>query len=56
VLIVVMSALSVPYHRARDIKEDAATSPLAQARPMVMLVVGVVGLIALFFLMLFKPL
>jgi hypothetical protein len=55
-LIVVMSALSVPYHRARDIKEDTASaSPLAKARPMVMLWVGVAGLVALVFLMVFKP-
>jgi hypothetical protein len=56
VVLVVMSALSVPYHRARAVKEDAvADSPLTRSRPMALLLTGVVGLIALLFLMVFKP-
>ena len=57
--IVVMSANSVPYHKARD---AAAKNPmgeieseLKQARPLLLIVVGSVGLVALFFLMVFKP-
>jgi len=56
VVLVVMSALSVPYHRARAVKEDAvADSPLTHSRPMALLLTGVVGLIALLVLMVFKP-
>jgi uncharacterized membrane protein len=55
-VIIVMSALSVPYHRARAVKEDTvADSPLAHSRPMALLLTGVVALIALLFLMVFKP-
>ena len=57
---VVMSALSVPYHRARQVKADqsadaAPDTPLARTRPVALLLTGVVGLIALLFLMVFKP-
>jgi hypothetical protein len=53
---IVMGALSVPYHRARAVKEDGvADSPLARSRPMAILLTGVVALIALFFLMVVKP-
>jgi len=55
-VLIVMSALSVPYHQARSLKEDAvAESPLARSRPMALLLTGVVALIALFFLMVVKP-
>ena len=55
-VLIVMSALSVPYHQARALKEDAvADSPLARSRPMALLLTGVVALIALFFLMVVKP-
>jgi heme/copper-type cytochrome/quinol oxidase subunit 2 len=55
-VLIVMGALSVPYHQARAWKEDAvAESPLARSRPMALLLTGVVALIALFFLMVVKP-
>lgn len=56
VVLVVMGALSVPYHRARSVKDGAgADSPLARSRPMALLLTGVVALVALFFLMVAKP-
>jgi uncharacterized membrane protein len=55
-VLIVMSALSVPYHQARALKEGTvAESPLARSRPMALLLTGVVALIALFFLMVVKP-
>jgi len=55
-VLIVMGALSVPYHGARAVKEDAvADSPLARSRPMALLLTGVVALIALLFLMVVKP-
>jgi hypothetical protein len=59
VVIVVMSAMSVPYHKARDAAN--ATPPadlepvLKRARPVELAVVGAIGLLILFFLMVFKP-
>jgi len=57
--IVVMSAQSVPYHKAR---EAAAKNPageieteLKSARPVVLAAIGGVALLVLFFLMVFKP-
>jgi hypothetical protein len=59
VLIAVMSALSVPYHKARDAanaKPPAELEPaLKPARPIELAVVGTIGLLILFFLMVFKP-
>ena len=56
---VIMGALSVPYHTARDAAK--ATPPadlepaLKRARPIELGVVGAIGLLVLFFLMVFKP-
>jgi uncharacterized membrane protein len=56
VLFVVMAALSVPYHQARDAKEDGVLdSTLGRARPIVISLVGAFALLALIFLMVFKP-
>ncbi|MEP7105884.1 MAG: DUF2269 family protein [Chloroflexota bacterium] len=54
---VAMSALSVPYHKARDAREDdsALASELARTRPMALSWVGSAGLLALILLMVFKP-
>ena len=58
-VIVVMSALSVPYHTSRDALRDnkagEVDEKLKRARPLVLTSVGVIGLLALFFLMIFKP-
>jgi Predicted integral membrane protein (DUF2269) len=58
-VIVVMSAMSVPYHKARDAanaKPPADMEPmLKRARPLELAVVGAIGLLILFFLMVFKP-
>ena len=58
--LVVMGALSVPYHRTRealDKKESASDVEmrLKAARPVVLAASGSVGLVILFFLMVFKP-
>ena len=55
-----MSAQSVPYHKARDAAggskpEGELEVELKRARPVVMAVVGSVGLVILIFLMVFKP-
>jgi Predicted integral membrane protein (DUF2269) len=59
VVIVVMSAMSVPYHKARDAanaKPPTDLEPaLKRARPIELAVVGIIGLLILFFLMVFKP-
>ena len=56
VLFVVMGALSVPYHQARDAKDDGVLdSTLGQARPIAISLVGAIALLALIFLMVFKP-
>jgi hypothetical protein len=57
---VAMSAQSVPYHKARDLvgkskPEGELESELKHARPVVMAVIGSVGLVILIFLMVFKP-
>jgi hypothetical protein len=56
---VAMSAQSVPYHKARDVVAKKAVgeieTELKRARPVVLAVVGTVGLVALLFLMVFKP-
>ena len=58
-VIVIMSAMSVPYHKARDAanaKPPAEIEPmLSRARPLELAVVGAIGLLILFFLMVFKP-
>ena len=58
-LMVAMSAMSVPYHGARDAvkaNQDAEIeSRLKAARPIALAVVGTVGLVLLIFLMVFKP-
>jgi hypothetical protein len=59
VVIGLMSALSVPYHKSRDAAN--ATPPkdlepeLKHARPIELAVIGTIGLLVLFFLMVFKP-
>jgi hypothetical protein len=57
--IVIMSANSVPYHKAREaaakIPMGAIEAELTKARPLVLAAVGGVGLLVLFFLMVFKP-
>jgi hypothetical protein len=60
VVMVVMSALSVPYHKARDaVRENQPTgelvSRLQRARPIELAGIGAAGLFVLFFLMVFKP-
>ena len=57
VLFGVMGALSVPYHRARDAKEDDAAleAVLGRARPVIVTWAGAIGLLGLIFLMVFKP-
>jgi len=59
VVIVAMSAMSVPYHKARDAANaKPPTDPepqLKRARPIELAVVGTIGLLILFFLMVFKP-
>ena len=57
VLFAAMGALSVPYHKARDAKDDDSVldSSLGGARPMVVSTIGAIGLLALIFLMVFKP-
>ena len=57
VLFAVMGALSVPYHRARDAKEDDAAleATLGRARPVIVTWAGAIGLLGLIFLMVFKP-
>jgi hypothetical protein len=58
-VIVAMFAMSVPYHKARDAAN--ATPPtdlepmLKGARPLELAAVGTIGLLILFFLMVFKP-
>jgi hypothetical protein len=57
---VAMSAQSVPYHKAREAvggskPEGELESQLKHARPVVMAVIGSVGLVILIFLMVFKP-
>jgi hypothetical protein len=58
-VIVIMSAMSVPYHKARDAanaKPPQDLEPvLKPARPIELAVVGTIGLLVLFFLMVFKP-
>jgi len=58
--LVVMGALSVPYHRTRDAlakKESGGDveNRLKQARPAALAAVGTLALVILFFLMVFKP-
>ena len=57
--IVIMSAMSVPYHKARDAanaKPPTEIEPmLKRARPLELAMVGTIGLLILFFLMVFKP-
>jgi Predicted integral membrane protein (DUF2269) len=59
VVIVAMSAMSLPYHKARDAanaKPPTDLEPvLNRARPIELAVVGTIGLVILFFLMVFKP-
>jgi hypothetical protein len=57
--IVVMSAMSVPYHRAREVLGDGQTAELdtrlRRARPIELAGIGTVALLILFYLMVFKP-
>ena len=57
--IAVMSFLSVPYHRSREVLGPDQTAELdtrlSRARPMALAGVGTVALVILFFLMVFKP-
>lgn len=59
VVFVIMSALSVPYHKARDAanaKPSTDLEPaLKTARPIELAAVGTIGLLVLFFLMVVKP-
>jgi Predicted integral membrane protein (DUF2269) len=59
VVTVVMSALSVPYHKARDAANAKPPADLERvlkpARPIELAVVGTIGLLVLFFLMVLKP-
>jgi hypothetical protein len=55
-----MGAQSVPYHKAREAiggtkPEGSLEVELKRARPVVMAVIGTVGLVVLIFLMVFKP-
>jgi hypothetical protein len=57
--IVIMSANSVPYHKAREaagkVPMGAIEAELSKARPLLLAAVGGVGLVLLIFLMMFKP-
>jgi hypothetical protein len=57
--IVAMSAMSVPYHRAREVLGDwqavELETRLRRARPIELAGIGTVALLILFFLMVFKP-
>ena len=60
-LFVAMGALSVAYHRAREVDgekvpDSELLTRLEKARPVTVAVVGSVGLVALVFLMVLKPL
>src|SRR6267378_5276252 len=59
IVIVAMSAMSVPYHKARDAanaKPPTDLEPeLKRARPVELAAVGALGLLILFFVMVFKP-
>jgi hypothetical protein len=59
-VMVVMSALSVPYHKARDaVRDNKPTTEienlLERTRPLLLAGVGGIGLVVLIFLMVFKP-
>jgi hypothetical protein len=59
-VMVVMSAMSVPYHKSRDAVRDnkpgtEVDNLLASARPLVLAGIGGIGLLVLIFLMVFKP-
>jgi Predicted integral membrane protein (DUF2269) len=59
-VMVVMSAMSVPYHGARDaVRDNKPTteldSLLKRARPLALAWIGGIGLLVLIFLMVFKP-
>lgn len=60
VLSVAMGAMSGAYHKARESKDVSQADPpadvvLPRTRPLALLVVGVIGLVAILFLMVFKP-
>jgi hypothetical protein len=58
VLFGLMSFVSVPYHRARDSAkegESALAQRLDRTRPLMGVWIGAVGILALLFLMVFKP-
>ena len=61
VLVVVfglMSFVSIPYHRARDSAKEgdsALAQRLERTRPLLGVWIGAVGILALLFLMVFKP-
>jgi protoporphyrinogen IX oxidase len=55
-LFVLMGILSIPYHRARKASDDVALEEqMARTRPALMSWIGAAGLLALIFLMVFKP-
>ena len=57
--IVAMSAMSVPYHRSREVLGPDQTAELdtrlSRARPMALAGIGAVALLILFYLMVVKP-
>jgi uncharacterized membrane protein len=57
VIYVVMAILSEPYHAARDAGEDEVVlrKSLARTRPLAATLTGTAALLALVFLMVFKP-
>ncbi|MDQ6878211.1 MAG: DUF2269 family protein [Candidatus Dormibacteraeota bacterium] len=60
IVFVVMSALSLPYHRAREaVRDNQPTAELESrlkgARPIVLMAVGGIGLLVVIFMMVMKP-
>lgn len=57
--IVSMSVMSIPYHKAREVLGESQAAELetrlSRARPMALAGIGVVALLILFYLMVFKP-
>ena len=57
VVFAVMSFLSVAYHRAREVaaNDSELTQRIEKTRPELVAAIGVIGLLVLYFLMVFKP-
>jgi uncharacterized membrane protein len=58
ILFVLMTYLSIPYHRARDAAKEADSllaERVVKIRPALIGGIGAVGIVALLFLMVFKP-